>query len=395
MHPSEGIRSSKSRLLEGKRIVLGITGSIAAVECFDLARELIRHGAEVQAVMSPEALKLVTADAMHFATGREVITELDGRTQHVDLLGSYDDRADLLLISPCTANTLSKMALAIDDTAVTTMATIAIGGGIPVLVAPAMHASMLEHPGVKRNMDALREMGVELIGPRMEERKAKIVPVGDIVAAVIRRLGPGDLAGRKVLVIGGASEEPMDRVRVITNRSSGETAALLAEAAYMRGADVELWAGRMTFPVPSYIRKRDFRRVGELMDMLKGVENDIVIVPAALSDYAPVASDEKIPSGLDHVDLQLRPVPKVLPALRPHAKVLVGFKAEASLPKDELLRRARQRMDEHCLDLIVANDLDDVAAGTTTAFLLRPDGPANRYEGSKKELAERILDEVR
>ena len=130
MHPSEGIRSAKSRLLEGKRIVLGITGSIAAVECFNLARELIRHGADVQAVMSPEALKLVTPEAMRFATGNEVITELDGRTQHVDLLGSYDDHADLLLIFPCTANTLSKMALGIDDTAVTTMSTIAIGGGV-------------------------------------------------------------------------------------------------------------------------------------------------------------------------------------------------------------------------------------------------------------------------
>ncbi|HHT75136.1 MAG: bifunctional phosphopantothenoylcysteine decarboxylase/phosphopantothenate--cysteine ligase CoaBC [Methanomassiliicoccaceae archaeon] len=395
MHPSEGIRSAKSRLLEGKRIVLGITGSIAAVECFNLARELIRHGADVQAVMSPEALKLVTPDAMRFATGNEVITELDGRTQHVDLLGSYDDHADLLLIFPCTANTLSKMALGIDDTAVTTMSTIAIGGGVPVIVAPAMHASMLEHPAVKKNMNTLREMGVEFVGPRMEEKKAKVATVEEIAAAVARRLGPMDLAGRKVFVIGGASEEPIDDVRVITNRSTGETAVQLAMAAWLRGADVELWAGRMSHPVPSYIERRDFQSVRDLLDMVNGEAKDIVIVPAALSDYAARPSRGKIPSNLDSLRIDLEPLPKVLPALRHSARVLVGFKAEVGPSDDELLRRARARMEEYGLDLIVANDLGKVSKGETSSFLLRSDGTVERYEGSKEGLAHRILDEVR
>ena len=394
MHPSEGIRSAKSRLLEGKRIVLGITGSIAAVECFELSRELIRHGAEVRAVMSSEALKLVTADAMHFATGHEVITSLNGETQHVDLLGGYDDHADLLLISPCTANTLSKMALGIDDTAVTTMATVAIGGGIPVLVAPAMHASMLNHPAVRKNMDSLRDMGVEFIGPRMEEKKAKVASVEEIVASAIRRLGPMDLAGRKVLIIGGSSEEPIDDVRVITNRSTGETAAQLAVAAWLRGADVELLSGRMSYPVPSFIERREFRRVADLLSMAGG-EKDIVIVPAALSDYAPVPSEGKISSSLDALEIKLTPVPKVLPALRPSSRFLVGFKAEVGRSEDELLLRARRRLEEHGLDLIVANDLRDVSKGTTAAFILRPDGSYERYEGSKAGLADRILDEVR
>ena len=395
MHPSEGIRSAKSRLLEGKRIVLGITGSIAAVECFNLARELIRHGADVQAVMSPEALKLVTPDAMRFATGNEVITELDGRTQHVDLLGSYDDHADLLLIFPCTANTLSKMALGIDDTAVTTMSTIAIGGGVPVIVAPAMHASMLEHPAVKKNMNTLREMGVEFVGPRMEEKKAKVATVEEIAAAVARRLGPMDLAGRKVFVIGGASEEPIDDVRVITNRSTGETAVQLAMAAWLRGADVELWAGRMSHPVPSYIERRDFQSVRDLLDMVNGEAKDIVIVPAALSDYAARPSRGKIPSNLASLRIDLEPLPKVLPALRHSARVLVGFKAEVGPSDDELLRRARARMEEYGLDLIVANDLGKVSKGETSSFLLRSDGTVERYEGSKEGLAHRILDEVR
>jgi len=393
MHPSEGIRSAKSTALQGKRIVLGITGSIAAVECFELARELIRHGAEVRAVLSPEARKLVTPDAMWFATGHEAIVELDGRTQHVDLLGGYEDHADLLLVAPCTANTLSKMALGIDDTPVTTMATVAIGGRIPVLVAPAMHLAMYEHPAVQRNMAALREMGVELVGPTIVGKKARVASVGEIVEAVLRRLGPGDLRGTRVLVIGGASEEPIDAVRVVTNRSTGETAVRLAEAAYRRGAEVELWAGRTSVPVPAHLKLRRFRTVGDLLAMAAEVDHDAVLVPAALSDYAPRPAEGKIPSGHAGLDLHLDPLPKVLPALRPRARVLVGFKAETGVPGDELIKRARSRLDEHRLDLIVANDLADVREGATAASLVSADG-VGRYEGTKAGLADRVLDEV-
>ncbi|NLI73281.1 MAG: bifunctional phosphopantothenoylcysteine decarboxylase/phosphopantothenate--cysteine ligase CoaBC [Euryarchaeota archaeon] len=394
MHPSEGIRSTKSKLLEGKRIVLGITGSIAAVECFELSRELIRHGAEVQAVISPEALKLVTPDAIHFATGNEIISELDGRTQHIDLLGDYDDHADLLLISPCTANTISKMALGIDDTAVTTMATVAIGGNIPVLVAPAMHASMMKHPAVIKNMESLREMGVEFIGPRMEEKKAKVASVEEIVAATIRRLGPMDLSGRRVLVIGGASEEPIDDVRFITNRSTGETAVHLALAAWLRGADVELWIGRVSYPIPSFIKSRSFQRVDDLLKMSGDMIEDIVIVPAALSDYAPSISNGKISSDLDYLSIDLLTVPKVLPKLRGGSQFLIGFKAESNVSEEELIDRARRRMKDYKLDLMVANDVNHVATGRTTAFLLRANGTYDKYEGNKERLANIILDMV-
>lgn len=394
MHPSEGIRSAKSAALVGKRIVLGITGSIAAVECFELARELIRHGAEVHAVLSPEARKLVTPDALWFATGREVITELDGRTQHVDLLGGYDDHADLLLVAPCTANTLSKMALAIDDTPVTTMATVAIGAKVPVVVAPAMHLAMYEHPGVQRNVAALRDMGVEFVGPVVVGKKARVASVDEIVQAVLRRLGPRDLEGKKVLVIGGASEEPIDEVRVITNRTTGETAVRLAEAAYRRGAEVELWTGRMLVPVPPHIRRRSFRTVDDLLDMAAEVDHDAVVVPAALSDYAPAPAQGKVPSDRPALELRLAPLPKVLPALRPRAKVVVGFKAEMGVAEDELIRRARARLEAHRLDLIVANDLGDVGEGTTAAVVISSEG-AERFAGSKADLADRVLDEVR
>src|SRR5512136_3129663 len=181
MHPTDALRGTKSKTLEGKRIVLGITGSIAAVECFDLARELVRHGAEVHAVLSDDASKLITPWTMEFATGNPVIEVIDGQVQHVSLLGDTEGKADLLLIAPCTANTISKIACGIDDTPVTTMATTAIGSRKPVILVPAMHHSMYRHPAVTANLAKLKAWGIGVIDPRIEEGKAKIADTETIV----------------------------------------------------------------------------------------------------------------------------------------------------------------------------------------------------------------------
>jgi phosphopantothenoylcysteine decarboxylase/phosphopantothenate--cysteine ligase len=393
MHPSESLRGTKGHELEGRRIVLGITGSIAAVESFELVRELVRHGAEVHVVMSREGAKLVTPCAMEFASGNVVITELTGKAEHVSLLGDYPGKADLLLVSPCTANTISKMALGIDDTPVTTMATIAIGSRVPVMVAPAMHLSMYQHPAVQRNVAALQEMGVEIIGPHVEGKKARVATVEEITDRVLAKLSKNDLRGRRVLVIGGASEEPIDRVRVVTNGGTGETAVQLARAAVLRGAEVELWTGRMLVPVPAAFRRREFRRVEDLLAMAGDADHDVILVPASLSDYAPVPSEGKVPSGRQELVVRMRGLPKVLPALRKRAKVLVGFKAEVGVTRAELVKRARGRLKEHMLDVVVANDLNDVTATDTKAIILTADGEVD-FEGSKRELADKVLDEV-
>ncbi len=394
MHPSESIRSAKGRELEGKLIVLGMTGSIAAVESFELVRELIRHGAQVQVVMTPEAQRLMTPEAMEFASGRPVVTRLTGATEHVSLLGDYPGRADMLLVSPCTANTLSKMALGIDDTPVTTMATLAIGTHTPVLVAPAMHLTMYENEAVQRNVQALRDMGVELVGPIMLGKKARVASVEEILERVLVRFSPGDLRGRSVLVIGGSTEEPVDSVRVLTNTGTGATAVHLVQAARRRGAEVELWTGRMSVPVPAGLAHRTFRTVEELVDMVDEVDHDVVIVPASLSDYAPQKVEGKMPSGRKVVELKLRPLPKVLPLLRPHARVLVGFKAEVGVTPKELLKRARARMKEHGLDVIVANDLGNVIQESTQATIITADGRTREHQGTKHDLADAVLDEA-
>jgi len=394
MHPTDGLRGTKDKKLEGRRIVLGVTGSIAAVESFELARDLIRHGAQVHAVLSQEALNLITPWSMEFATGNEVIDMIDGRVQHVSLLGNSPDKADLYLIAPCTANTISKIACGIDDTPVTTMATTALGSGTPVLIAPAMHLAMFQNPIIQKNVRLLQEVGVQFIGPRIENKKAKIATNEELVEAVIRTLGKKDMTGKRVLVIGGSSEEAIDEMRIITNKGSGETAIEIATAAFERGAEVELWMGRASVGMPSFIETKRFVSVTDLTRMIKKADQDVVIVPAALSDFAPARSKGKIPSDEKDVVLRLCSLPKVLDILRLRAKVLVGFKAEHGIPEKELKAKARKRLKEASLDLIVANDLRDVSAGKTKAFILRSNGKERKVDGSKSELAETIMDEI-
>ena len=391
MHPSRSILGMKSSKLQGKRIVLGITGSIAAVECVELARELIRHGAEVHAVMSEEGAKLITPYAMEFATGNAVTTCIDGKVQHVDLFGNAADRADLLLIAPCTANTISKIANGIDDTPVTTCATVALGSGTPVLIAPAMHAAMFNNPFVAENIQALKKNGVGFIGPRMVEGKAKIAEKNEIVEAAIRRLGTNEYQGKRVLVIGGSSEEPIDDMRTISNRGTGETAVELAIAAHELGAEVELWMGRCSVSIPDFISIKRFRTVADLLAMIDVIDQDLVLVPAALSDFAPEPSGGKIPTDRDKVTLHLHAMPKVLPLICRKGSKVVGFKAESGVGEAQLLRKANACSKNAGLDAIVANDLKDVVPGRTKVVYMSKDDAPVIFEGSKTSVAKDIL----
>ncbi len=393
MHPSDAIIGSQSSLLKGKKIVLGITGSIAAVECFELARDLMRHGATVIPVLTPEAQKLVTPYAMSFATGQEAITELDGRVQHVTLMGDVKERADLLLIAPSTANTISKIACGIDDTTVTTMATVALGSGVPVLIAPAMHGAMFNNPMVAENIEKLKKAGVEFIGPRMEGKKAKIAVKEEIVHAVIRKLSAGKMKGRRLLIIGGSSAESMDDMRIVTNKGTGETAIELAKAAYHEGADVELWMGRCTAPLPSFVPIKRFESLADLEKMIDDIDHDMVIVPAALSDFTFDRKRGKLPSEAKATKLQLKSVPKMLPLIVRKCDKVVGFKAESGVVKEELVKEAIESLNRNLLSAVVANDLKDVKAGSTKVIFVRARYQAE-IEGTKSEVARRLIEEM-
>jgi phosphopantothenoylcysteine decarboxylase/phosphopantothenate--cysteine ligase len=169
MHPVDEIRGIKSKKLTNKKIILSVTGSIAAVETIKLSRELIRHGAEIIPVMSQNATKIIHPDALWFATGNKPIIQLTGATEHVTLCGKVKNPIDLQLICPCTANTISKIALGIDDTTVTTFATTALGSEIPIIIVPAMHISMYKHPILQKNIKNCKKIGIKFIDPIIEK----------------------------------------------------------------------------------------------------------------------------------------------------------------------------------------------------------------------------------
>jgi phosphopantothenoylcysteine decarboxylase/phosphopantothenate--cysteine ligase len=389
---------TKSSKLSGKKIVLAVTGSIAAVESVKLAHELIRHGAEVVPVMSGHATKILHPDALEFATGNKVITELTGAVEHVSLCGEVSDRADLLLIAPATANTISKVAQGIDDTPVTTFATTALGTGIPVIIVPAMHGSMYANPFVRKNVELLTEQedAIELVAPRFEEHKAKIAETPEIVARVLRKLSGADLAGKSVLVVAGSTSEPVDEFRVLSNRSTGRMGIELAVEAFTRGAQVMLWYGASPAEPPSYILTERFQSTGDLLGKLNFIDNDITIVCAAISDYTPDKHEGKIPSGAPELELKLKPTPKVLGAIREAnpQTFLVGFKAEYDVDDESLAEKAGARMEELGLNMIVANDLKSVQVESNNVIIINRDGTRVSSEGAKSKISEDIFDEI-
>lgn len=392
VHPAERLRGASSRLLEGKTIVLGVSGSIAAVRTVELARELIRHGARVVPVMTKDAQKILHPYALEFATGVRPITEITGQVEHVTLMGRGSGKADLLLVAPATGNTISKMALGIDDSPVTTFFATAAAAN-PVMVAPAMHDTMYDNPTLVANLDKLRAMGVDVLGSVMEESKAKMLDPDAIVEHVLRRLGPRSLVGKRVLVVNGATQEPMDDMRVLSNRSSGRMGAALAREAFRLGAEVEHWYAHGDLRDLPRVPTRRFGSVEDLLALAPEARRfDAILVPAALSDFAPDRAPGKIPSDAGATTLALRPLPKFVRELRKHHAdvVLVSFKAESSAAEAQLVEKARRSMDLSGARFVVANSLEN--AGADAARVLLVDAKrAAPLAGTKDEVARGIL----
>ncbi len=387
MHPSEHIKGSKGRDLEGKKVVLGVTGSIAAVECVKLIRELIREGAEVHCVVSGWGQKIIHPYSLEFASGNEVITEITGQVEHVSLCGKVPDKADLYLISPATANTVSKIAQGIDDTAVTTFATTAIGSQIPMIIVPAMHQSMYDHPVVMENIEKLKDMGIKFIGPNIEEGTAKIAGKDEIVDGVIRRL-KDDLKGKKITVITGSTQEPIDSMRVITNRATGRSGIEIAKRAYRRGAEIELWHGNVYSDIPSWIPNKEFHTIDELLDMGEDIQGTVV-VPAAIGDFRlKQKAEEKISSSAP-IELELEPTPKFIDKIREKTDHLVAYKATDS--RDKAVEKAKKMIDEGRADMVVANSLADVKPEENRVYITSEE---DWFLGTKREIADIILDNI-
>lgn len=394
MHPADEIRGLKSNLLENKRIVLAVTGSIAAVETVRLARELIRHGAIVIPVMTPAATRIIHPDALWFATGKKPIVELTGDTEHVRFCGRVDDPVDLMLIAPSTANTISKIALGIDDTAVTTFATTAIGSSRPILIVPAMHLSMFDHDIVQENVVKLKEHGIEFVDPFFKDNKAKLASNDRIVARVIHLIGPRQLKDKNVLIIGGSTEEAVDDVRCLTNKSSGETAIALAKNSFFQGARVLLWYGQSKKPVPSFISTHRFRTITDLKNLVEKESLDsfdIIFVCAALSDYIPEKHAGKIDSTAETLTIKCKKTDKILPLIRKSASnsKIIGFKLASS--KNEAIAKAQKLLSSVQVDVVVANTISSLDSKKQTVWMVSSEREPIRYSDLKDDVALQIL----
>jgi len=408
VHPSKDIVGTKGKELKDKRIVLCITGSVAAVQCSEIARTLMRHGAEVFAVMSPMAQKIIHPYLMEWATGNAVVTELTGKIEHVALVGEHPKKADLVLVAPATANTISKIACGIDDTTVTSVISTAFGSNTPIIIVPAMHESMYNHPILTENINKLKALGIEFVGPRIEEGKAKIAEIKEIANAVMRKLAvKQDLSGLRVLVIAGPTVEYIDPIRVITNRSSGKMGVAIVEEALDRGAEVTLvyGLGRATPPLDAdVISVETTEQMREaVISELKSKKYDVVVAVAAAADWTVKKpfSHKVSTHKLHSLDLKLKPTKKIVDHVKKVSPktFLVAFRAEYKLSKKGLIESAYKRLLQANADLIVVNDVGKKGAGfgteTNEIFIVdREKKVVHVPLALKREVARKILDVV-
>ncbi len=404
LHPSKDIISSKSNLLKGKRIVLCVCGSVSAIKAPDIARELMRHGADVYPVMSKAASKIIHPYLLEWATGNQTITELTGRIEHVEFCGLTESKVDLVLVCPATANTISKSAYGIDDTPVTTFISTAIGSNIPVVFVPAMHESLYRNPFVTENINRLKNNGVIFIGPKVYEGKAKIADIEDIIEAVISFFTPKILTNKRVIVTAGPTREYLDDVKYLSTPSSGKMGVEIAKECAASGASVTLVCGPINVHVPTGIT---IISVSSCIEMFKAVESslrnnsyDYAFLAAAPVDFTFYKKHSgKIPSELEEVTVKLVQNPKISAEIKKISPktITIGFKAEYGTSLDELINRAYKRLIENNLDLIVANDVSrsDIAFGSDYNEVYVIDRSKNVIhipKSSKREVARRIIE---
>ena len=383
-HPSQTVER-KSDWLVGKKIWVGVTGSIAAVEVVGIVRELLRYGAEVRIVASKAALELVGEKALEFACGQPIVKDITGQVEHV-IAGL---EADLLILSPCSATTIGKILHGIGDTTPSLFAMSCMGAGVPLLIAPAMDGKMEYSKVVQQNLHQIRGLAT-VVEPRREEGKVKLANKESIVAHACKIIGPRKLTAKRVLVIGGGTIEAIDDVRCITNLSSGKMALSLANAAFAMGGDVDLWLGNSEVEISNWLNSKRFRSLNDLEEMVDDMGRyDVVLLPAALADFKPIQKSGKIESG-KKIEIELEPTEKLLPKLREkHKGVLISFKLETGLDDEELVNSGKRLLKYS--DAVVGN-LSEVLGSDESRTALITNDNVDWLEGRKKEIAESLIE---
>ena len=396
--------------LQGKKVILCVTGGIAAYKVVYVARGLTELGADVRVVMTPSAERFVGAQTFAALTGNPVQTALFGDgpdVPHVELARG----ADLVVVAPATANSIAKMALGFSDDLFS--ATV-LTARCPILIAPAMHTEMWEHPATIANVETLHARGVHMVGPAVGALSSGDSGVGrmsepeEIVSAAERVLATAqDLDGRRIVVTAGGTQEPIDPVRFIGNRSSGLMGVEIADEAAHRGAKVTLVIGPSNVPIPAGIDVVRVHTAQEMRDEVfaRAPDADAIVKAAAVADWqSDIHADKKMKKADGPPKIQLVPTPDILaelgaaPEARKPGGVLVGFAAETEPDPDALGEVAMSKRSSKGADVIVANDVSSHDSGfgvpTNRAVIATSRGVHDIGLVTKKALARALIDEI-
>lgn len=389
--------------LAGRRVVLGVSGGIACYKACTLARRLTEAGATVDVVLTAAAEAFIRPVTFEALTGRRVHTSLWHETGALAHLSLGQD-ADLIILAPATANLMARAALGLADDLLTTLL---LAATAPVLVAPAMNDRMFDHPATQTNLATLGVRGWVVAGPAVgalaegpSERPGRMIEPDEIIAVAERMLASDPLMDQHVLVTAGPTREPLDPVRVLTNRSSGRMGHALAEAAYRRGASVTLVTGPTTLPAPFGVAVIRVESSGELRDAVADrlPQTDLLLMAAAPADFRPASpARRKRPRDGGATELRLEPTVDILEstrALRKPGSLAVGF----ALETDDGVHRAREKLISKRLDMIVLNMANEPGAGfeveTNRVTLVTATDARELPLLSKRDVADRILEAV-
>ena len=389
--------------LEGKNIILGVTGGIAAYKSCELVRKLVKENATVQVVMTKNAAEFVTPLTMQTLSGNRVASETfdlawEAEIGHISLA----DNAELIVIAPATASFIGKVASGIADSL---LATVVLAATCPIVMCPAMNVNMYSNPAVQENMAKLRERGFIIVEPGEGELacgwegKGRLPEIEDIAEEIESALTVKDLEGEKVLVTAGATREYLDPVRFISNPSSGKMGYALAKEARMRGAEVRLVSGKTELKTPFGVELINIESAQDMYDaVIKNVKwSTIVIKAAAVGDYTPeVRQNGKMKKGAAKKTVGLKNTRDILKEVgaKKNGRVVIGFAAESG----DLIKNAKDKLKKKNADMIVANDILEPGAGfeedTNKAHLLYGSKSEELPLMSKSELAARVLDKI-
>jgi phosphopantothenoylcysteine decarboxylase/phosphopantothenate--cysteine ligase len=391
-------------VLRDKTIVLGVSGGIAAYKSAEIVRALVRDGAKVRVMMTPNAREFITPLTLQTLSQSPVATETFSLTQeseigHIRLA----DSADAVVIAPATADVIAKAAVGIADDLVTT---VLLATRAPIAFAPAMNVHMYEHPTVAENLARLRARGAVIIEPGEGalacgyEGKGRLADIGDIVTEIERMVSRHDLAGERILVTAGPTQEAIDPVRFVSNRSSGKMGFAIARAAWRRGAEVRLVAGPSPLATPHGVERIDAISAAELLAATSRAFAwcSTLVMAAAVADFRPAhPAAGKVKKSAKGLDLRMEAVADELPrmAAKKGSRLMIGFAAET----DDVEANARDKLKRKRLDLIVANDVTQEGAGfgvdTNIVTLYGADrSVVSHPKLTKDEVADVILDRI-